>query len=77
MTSAKPARTQDAKPPAGDGADAAAVLREREIAVEQAQVDRAYGELDRQLAAATTERCEATGRLTAEHARRLRDTLGS
>ena len=31
----------------------------------------------RQLAAATTERCEATGRLTAEHARRLRDTLGS
>ena len=52
MTSAKPARTQDAKPPAGGGADAAAVLREREIAVEQAQVDRAYGELDRQLAAA-------------------------
>ena len=52
MTSAKPARTQDAKPPAGGGANAAAVLREREIAVEQAQVDRAYGELDRQLAAA-------------------------
>ena len=31
----------------------------------------------RQLAAATTERCEATGRLTAEQALRLRDTLRS
>ena len=31
----------------------------------------------RQLAAATTERCEATGRLTAEQAQHLRETLGS
>ena len=31
----------------------------------------------RQLAAATTERCEATGRLTAEQALRLRDALRS
>ena len=31
----------------------------------------------RQLAAATTERCEATGRLTAEQALHLRDTLRS
>ena len=30
----------------------------------------------RQLAAATTERCEATGRLTAEQALRLREILG-
>ena len=29
----------------------------------------------RQLAAATTERCEATGRLTAEQALRLREVL--